>query len=134
MGLPSADEPLVALRWQPFKETFPIEDIDFTGATLAMQVRQYPDAPGDPLISLTNQTSPAQGLSVSVATVDGVTTSTIEVRINETTIEALLPFPDNGVEAGQPVGLVYDMHITATGFPKHRWFYGSFTIKPGVTQ
>lgn len=129
-----ATEDLRAYRWTQFKELFPIEGIDLTGASFAMQVRQYPDATGDPLISLTDATSPAQGISLSVATVGGLPTSTIEVRINETTIEGLYPFPANGLEPGQEVKLAYDMHITLSSLGKRRWFQGVFIIVPGVTQ
>jgi hypothetical protein len=130
---PGADD-VRAYRWTPFKELFPIEGINLTGATLAMQVRLYRDAPGDPLISLTASASPAQGLSLSVVTVDGVPTTTIEARIDEATIEALLPFPDSGVEQGANVELVYDIHITTAALGKRRWIEGAFIIVPGATH
>lgn len=120
-------------RWTPF--TYAIAfPFDFTGATMAMHVRSYRDAPGSPLINLQNATAPAQGLSVSVATVGGVTTSTVQIRIDETTIEALLPFPASGVRAGEDVPLVWDIHITGGGFAKSRWIEGAFIIKSGATQ
>ena len=127
-------EDLYAYRWTPFLELFPIEGIDLTGATLAMEVRPYRDAPGSALITLAPAVSSAEGLSLSVATAGGIPTTTIAVRINETTIEALLPFPASGVEPGANVSLVYDMHITATGLGKRRWFEGAFIVVPGVTH
>lgn len=130
--------PLAPKRWQPNKWTIDFEGQDFTGATVALQVRLYRDAPGDPLLSLSNATSPAEGISVSVATTEGVPTSSVEIRVNETTIEGLLPFAvASGVpnrEPGKDVALVWDLHITFTGSPKHRWLEGPFTIIAGVTQ
>lgn len=121
-------------RWVPFDDTIGIEGIDLDGATLLMQVRAYRDAPGAALIDLTNATPPAQGLSVSVETVEGMPTSTIRIMISEATIEALLPFPGNGVEPGADVVLAWDMLISDTGLTKARWFEGAFIIVPGATQ
>lgn len=123
--------PLVAQRWTPFVYTIDFEGIDFTGATMAMQVRLYRDAPGDPIISLVNAASNAQGLSVSVVTTEGVPTSTVQIRINETTLEAILL---NAGLPGADVKLAYDLHITGGGFEKTRWVEGDFIIRPGATQ
>lgn len=129
---------LDAYRWAPFDETIEFVAFDFTGATLAMQVRLYRDAEGDPLIGLGGAEPPEEGLSVAVATVEGVTVSTIRILIDEATIEALLPFPENGLPAGidQPpdVELAYDIVITGGGLPKTRWLQGKFTIHAGATQ
>lgn len=122
---------LVAQRWTPFVYVLAFEGFDFTGATFAMDVRLYRDAPGAALISLTNAASNAQGISVSVATVDDVPTSTVQLRINETTLEALLL---SAAGAGKDVVCVYDLHITGGGVAKTRWVEGSFTIKAGATQ
>lgn len=122
---------LTAQRWTPFVYQIDFEGLDFTGATMAMQVRLYRDAPGDPLIDLANAISTAEGLSVAVVTVEGQPISTVQIRINETTLEALLL---NAGKAGEDVTLVYDLHITATGFPKARWIEGDFIIRAGATQ
>ncbi|MEG3152990.1 hypothetical protein U1769_24115 [Sphingomonas sp. ZT3P38] len=121
-------------RWVPFDDMIGIEGADLSDATMLMQVRAYRDAPGDPLISLVNAAPPAQGLSVSAETVEGMPTSTIRIMINETTIEGLLPFPANGVEPGADVVLVWDLLLSKTGFTKARWFEGAFIIVPGATQ
>ncbi|CAN7167727.1 hypothetical protein [Brevundimonas sp. LjRoot202] len=130
--------PLVALRWQAFKHTIDLVGYDLTGGTFAAQMRLYRDAPGAPLISLANSVSPAEGISVTVATTDGIPTSTIEMRINEVTIEGVLPFTvAAGVpnrKAGSDVELVWDIHVTATGLPKTRLLEGPFTIRAGSTQ
>ena len=126
---------LVAQRWTPFVDVTSIEGFDLSSATFAMHVRLYRDAPGDPLIALTNAASNAQGISVSVATVEieGVEmpVSSPQIRINETTLEALLLAASG---PGQDVTLVYDLHITTTGLGKVRWMEGSFIIKAGATQ
>ena len=122
-------------RWVPFIDMIGVRGIDLSGATLLMQVRAYRDAPGAPLVNLANADPPAQGLSVSVVTESGVPTSTIKIRINETTIENLLPFPASGVEPGADVPLVWDLLVAKAGVvEKSRWFEGAFTIVPGVTQ
>jgi len=119
---------LVAQRWTPFVDITAIEGFDLSAATFAMQVRLYRDAPGSPLLSLTNAASNAQGVSVSVAEVDGQDVSSVQIRINETTLESLL------VNPGEDVKLVYDLHITTAGLGKVRWMEGSFNIRAGATQ
>jgi hypothetical protein len=125
---------LRAYRWAPFVEKIGIEGADLSGATLRMQIRSYRDAPGAPLVDLMNAATNAQGLSVAVSVVGAVPTSLIQIRINETTIEQLLPFPASGLEPGADVELVWDMLISGAGFTKARWFEGAFTIVPGATQ
>lgn len=126
---------LVAQRWTPFVDVTAIEGFDLSAATFALQIRQRRDAPGDPLVSLGNAASNAQGVSVSVATVEieGVETlvSSVQIRINETSLEPLLL---NAAGQGNDISLVYDLHITATGLGKVRWMEGAFTIRAGVTQ
>lgn len=124
-------------RGTPFSDDIPCEGYDFTGGTFLLQVREYKGAPGAPLLELTNTTAPAQGISVSVEVVDGLPISTLFIRINETTIEALRPFAVDG--SGRPnrtpasdVVLAYDMHVTATGYPKDRLLEGQFIILEGV--
>jgi hypothetical protein len=122
---------LTVQRWTPFVYQIDFEGLDFTSATMAMQGRLWRDAPGSPLISLSNAASNAEGLSVSVATVEGVTVSTVQIRINETTAEALLL---NAGKPGDDARLVYDLHITGGGFPKARWVEGDLIIRAGATQ
>ncbi len=128
-----AEGPLVVQRWAPKRFDIPCEGFDFTGQPLTMQVRAYPDAPGAALIDLADTASPAEGLSVSVETVAGLTTSTIQIRINETTIENLLPFDTNGTEPGQNVVLAYAIHV-GSGSAKRRFIQGNFIIEPGANQ
>ncbi|WP_292223940.1 hypothetical protein [Brevundimonas sp.] len=122
---------LVVQRWTPFVYQIDFEGLDFTGATMAMQARLYRDAPGAPLISLVNAAANAEGLSVTVTNLDGVPTSHVQIRINETTAEGLLL---NAGAPGDDVKLVYDLHITGGGLPKTRWVEGSLIIRAGATQ
>jgi hypothetical protein len=123
--------PLRAQRWTPFVYTIDFVGQDFTGATFAMDVRLRPDAPGSALIALAGASAPTQGISVTVATVSGVPTSSVEIRISEATLEGVLL---NAGKAGADVVLAWDIHITFGGGLKTRWLQGSFTIEPGVTQ
>lgn len=122
---------LQAQRWTPFVHTTDFVGQDFTGATFAMQVRLRRDAPGAALITLGNATAPNEGISVSVSTVSGVPTSTMEIRIAEATLEPILL---NAGKAGADVVLAWDIHITFGGGLKTRWLQGSFTIEAGVMQ
>ena len=121
---------LTVQRWTPFVYQIDFEGLDFTGATMAMQARLYRDAPGSPLIDLKNAASNAEGLSVTVATVDGLKISTVKIRINKSTAAGLLL---NAGVPGADVVLVYDLHITGGGFEETRWFEGNLTIRAGVT-
>ncbi len=126
------------LRWVPFKYQIRVDAYDLTSAVFVMEVRSYKGAPGTPLIALANTASPLQGISVSVVTTAGVPASTIEIRIDEATLEALLPFT---VTSGAPnrtpgsdLALYYDLLITPSGGTKSRWLEGTFTIVEGVTK
>ncbi len=122
---------LTVQRWTPFVYQIDFHGLDFTGATMAMQFRLYRDAPGAPLLALANAASNAEGLSVSVVNTGGVPTSTVQIRINETTAEGLLL---NAGKPGDDIRIVYDLHITGGGFPKTRWIEGDLIIRAGATQ
>ncbi len=122
---------LTVQRWTPFVYQIDFQGLDFTGAAMAMQVRLYRDAPGPPLLALANAAANAEGLSASVKTTDGVPTSTVQIRINETTAEALLL---NAGKPGDDIRVVHDLHITGGGFPKTRWIEGGLIIRAGATQ
>lgn len=127
--------PLTVQRGTPFVYRIDFPDYDLTTAGLAMQVRLYRDQPGAPLVSLISAQPLAEGLSVELASdAEGIPTSTLQIRINETTIEQMLPFPDNGLEPAAPVLLAWDLHLTISPVGKRRWIEGPFTISPGVTR
>lgn len=124
---------LRARRWTPFVYVIDFEGLDFSAATFASEIRLYRDAPGAALISLANAASNAQGVSVSVTTDGAVPTSHVQLRINETTLEALL-LNSTPAAHGKDVRLVWDIHITGGGFIKTRWLEGDFTILAGATH
>ena len=128
---------LVVQRWTPFDYSIQLPvGLDFTGATAALQARLRPDAPGDPIIGLVNASSAGEGLSFTHETDEGVVTSTLRIRINETTAEAILLNAGKApsVDHREDVRLSYDIHITGGGFAKTRWYEGVLTIRGGSTQ
>lgn len=116
-------------RWQPAKLEIDFVGQDFTGQTFKCEVRAYRDAPDPALISLANAASPGEGISVSVVTTDGVPTSTVQIRINETTIEGL-PFTN---PRGTDFQAAWDL-VIGSGAAKTRWIEGTFTVRGGATQ
>jgi hypothetical protein len=128
---------LEAQRWSPFVDVTAFEGFDFSAATFVMEIRNGLDQADDvaPLISLTNAIPSAQGISVSVATVeiDGVETlvSSVQIRISKATLRLLLLGASG---AGKDVSLYYDLHITSAGLDETRWMEGSFIILAGATQ
>lgn len=121
--------PLRAYRNTPLVQVITVANYDFSAATFAAQVRSYRDAPGSALITLGNATAGLQGFSCTYSS----PTSTITMQIDEATIDALLPYPANGVKQGADVVLYWDMHVTGGGLIKTRLLQGTFTIEPGTT-
>lgn len=121
--------PLRVYRNTPFVQVITVANYNFSAATFAAQVRAYRDAPGSALITLGNAAAGSQGISCTYS----APTSTIILQIDEATIDALLPFPANGVKAGADVNLFWDFHVTGGGLVKTRLLQGTFTIEPGVT-
>lgn len=121
---------LTANRWSPFVYAIDFVGYDFSAATFSAQVRNYRDAPGDALVDLANAASTAEGVSVSVTTTDGVPTSTVQLRINETTLEGLRYSAPRGAD----LELQWALHITSTGMGKVRWLEGQFILKAGAAQ
>lgn len=120
---------LVARRNAPLAYEWSFTDdagdpVDFTGATVTMQVRQYGAQAGSALISLVEvaeATPPTEGLQAA----DG----TISVAIDEST----LLFLPTGKE-GAVVVFEYDLVVELSGAVPEVWAYGSLTVKPGVTD
>ena len=123
VNLPLAD------KRTPFVEAIAFQGLDFTGAAFLMHFRNQPGDTGTPVISLANATAGTQGLSVAVATSGGVPTSTLTIRIDEATMEAL-PFAS---PTSEYLILHYDLHITPSGGTKRVWLRGLFYVDPGVT-
>lgn len=122
---------LVAQRWTPFAYTIEVPGYDFADATMALHARLYRDAPGAPQIALANAAANAEGLSVTVDRTGPLPISTVQIRINEATLEATLL---NAGKAGEDVVLKQDLHITGGGLPKTRWSEGDLIIRAGATQ
>lgn len=131
---------LVAWRRTPFGGAigdgdFVEEGIDWSGATFRMELRDEPGNTATALVTLTNAAAGSQGISASynaaweddAGNVVGATT--IRVQIDEATLEALALASD----PAQDRVLHYDLHVTPSGQPKRVAWYGTFTLKPGVT-
>lgn len=122
------NRPIVARRNTPFARVFPFTDtetdepVDFTGATVAMQVRQYGAQPGDALIDLAEVGAElTEGLLVEEGQ--------ITVFIDRGSL-ADLP----GGKPGASVIFEYDLKVRLAGRVEEVWAEGSFTVKPGVTD
>ncbi len=126
----TATIPLVANRWVPFIDWIAVEAIDLTGATFTMQVRDRWNGGAVRADLGTVATLAEEGLKLEVSTVDGLVTSKVNIRINETTMEAmpLASDPDG------PTALVYDLHCNPVGGQKFVMARGPFTVVEGSTE
>lgn len=140
-------------RWVACIRELAFVDYDFTGATFAAQVRATKDATGSALVDLGTVTSSAsEGVRLiyggtdtianhitagrlaevptGYASSDSVALSSVGIRINETTMEAM-PEPD---DLGDDYVAAWDIHITPSGGIKEKYAGGNFTVRAGVTQ
>lgn len=123
--------PLVARRRVPFPLQIEVQGLDLTGAVFKMQVRDRKDGGFVRADLVTVSSASAEGVRlIGVETIDDVTVSTIGIRINETTMEAM----NAATEIGQDAVIWWDMHITPSGGIKQVYFEGPFTVKAGVTE
>lgn len=120
----------------PLDVTIPEMGANYTGATLAAEIRALPGDSGSALITLGTTTPPAEGLSVTydAAYVDPLGelpngASLVRMLIAESTLEGLAYAAD----PSQPVVLHYDIHLTPSGGSKFVYARGTFTVNPGVT-
>lgn len=120
---------LVARRYEVARFTISVTGIDLTGVTMNMQVRLQRGTPGAPLISLaTVTTAAAEGLKLdSVTTVNGLTTSIIKGRINQSTMNDATKVPFTG-ELGADTMLSYAMQWTIGGDANTR-IEGEFIVR-----
>jgi hypothetical protein len=120
--------PIEAWRTNPHVEVINITGLDWTGAAFRLEVRDRRDG-GQIRATLNEVGSPTtEGVYLSVATVDGVPVSTLSVRFNEATMEAMPAAPEPGDDAE----LYWGMHITPSGGVKFMAFDGPFTVKASV--
>ncbi|MHA0330276.1 hypothetical protein [Sphingomonas melonis] len=124
--------PIAADRAGPCVRTIFFEGLDLTGVTLALEMRLNPETPGDAAVSLgMGNAANAEGLRlVGVTTANGVPTSQIVMRVNETTMKDAAKVPYTG-ELGSASPLYYDL-IGTFGQDKRRLAYGQFTALPTV--
>ncbi|MBW6523426.1 sialate O-acetylesterase [Sphingomonas sp. RHCKR47] len=126
-----AELPILADRYTPCVRTIRVVGVDLTGVAMQAQVRLRGDTPGAPEVDLATVTNGnAEGLRlIGVTVTDGVPTSTVELVINETTMEGL---PYQG-EIGDTTALAWDWQATFAG-RKRRIAAGPFLITgDGVT-
>jgi hypothetical protein len=141
--------PLCAWRHVPFGGASGDQDLiiiglDWSAASLALQVRAAKGDTGTPLVSLVNAAAGVEGLSASydpayIYPANGPTVAlrgqtvgatTIRPQINQATLEAIPYAADDPAAA---LTLWYDLHVTPGGLPKLQFAFGSFTLDPGVT-
>lgn len=122
--LPLADRRVI---YKP--DTIQFLAYDFTGAAFLMHFRNLPGDTGTPILSLANATAGTQGISITTATVEGITSTFLQIQIDEATMEAL----PTAAPTSDRLTLYYDLHITPSGGLKKVWLEGLFIVKPGVT-
>ena len=110
----------LAFEWPAFTDEAGAP-VDFTGATLAMQVRQYGAQAGEPLVDLGAPSVSDEGVSAS----GGV----LSVYLDQAPLN-VLPRKGNG----QNDVFRYDLLVTLSGGVAEVWAQGDFTVKPGVTD
>lgn len=123
--------PIEAARHTPFDDPLTFRGIDLTGAVMKAQVRVEKDG-GEIKADLDTVLTPeTEGLYlVSAGLVDGVMTSEVRMWIDEATMKAMTPAPDQG----EDVILYWDLHITPAGGVKQVYLYGTFTVLAGVVS
>lgn len=131
---------LVANRWEPFVHVVRFEGVSYAGASFAAEVRDRKDGGFARATLATVGGVGTEGITiVSTANEDidfggdtgvqNVPVTTVSMRINEPTVEAMAVAP----EAGDDGVIWWDMQITPSGGVKFRPLEGTFTIKAGVT-
>lgn len=107
---------------------------DMTGASFYAEVRDREEGGALRIAIATAATSAAEGVRVvAVEVIEGLTFTTIGIRINEASMESLPTNEELGLEAGDPLELRWGMHMTPPdGGIKFMAFNGPFTVYPGV--
>jgi hypothetical protein len=133
MTMTPGQKDLIVYRNQPNLIAFDVIGLDWSAAVFAMQVRSTRGLTNTALLDLVIATAGTQGISRTVATTDGVPTTTVTIQIDETALDAVAPYPANGLAPNTPVELRYDIAVTPSGSAKRRLVEGAFTIVEGVT-
>lgn len=123
--------PLGGRRYQAYAKTLRFIGVDLTGASFRMQVRMLPNTPGAPLLALATVASgAAEGIRlIGVEQINGQPVSTIGIRVNKTSMQAL---PYAG-ELGDDSVFAYDLMVNPAGGLEQVWLAGDFVAQAGVT-
>lgn len=124
-----ASWPLVAPRHAQFIRQLIIPG-DYTGASLRMMVRVKLEEPGDPVLDLQDAAAGTEGLSLTVDTSGAIPKTTITIRADKATMEAL-PAETN---AGDDKEMVWDIWVTPVVGDRFIPFRGPFIVKAGVVR
>lgn len=117
---------LRAARTVPLIATVVIRNLDFTDATFRMEVRDRRDGGALRAELDTVSTASEQGVRViSVDTSGDLPVTTLGIRIDETTMEAM---PDHPSDPGENYSIWWGMHITPDGGTKFHAFDGPFVL------
>jgi len=123
--------PIRVTRTTPLDYVIEFRGINLNSATVEMQVRQKPDNPGLPELSLTDVGAGVTGIRViSTDVVDGEQRSRVHVYITE---DDLGDIPA-AASVGDDLTWHYDILITPDGGVKGRYLAGPFVIGSAVTR
>lgn len=126
-------DPLAGARQVPFVHEWEWVGQDLTGATFAMQVRDSKAAGAVLRADLATVVTAIEGVRLaSVSTTEGVTTSVVQVIIDDATM-ALMDVAEDASQPGNDMVIYYDMIITPSGGIPFVAVAGTFTIVAGVT-
>lgn len=130
----TASLPLAGYRNAPFTAEIEVVGFDLTDAVFAMQVRDEKTATATLRADLSTVTTAIEGIRLaSVATVGGVTTSVIAIRIDQATMAAMDVAEDRG-EPGTDQDIFFDLMITPDGGDAFVGYAGTFTIQAQATN
>lgn len=121
--------PLRGARSAALIATIVIDGVDLTGATFRLEVRDRRD--GGELRAGLDTVSSAASEGVRIVDVDtsgALPVTTLSIRFNETTMEAM-PTEGNGSEPGDDMPLWWGMHITPAGGIKFLAYDSTFTVE-----
>lgn len=130
----TATLPLAGYRNAPFVAEIEVTGHDLTDAAFAMQIRDERTPTATLRADLATVTTAVEGVRVaSVATVGGVTTSVVAIRIDQATMAAMDVAEDRG-QPGTDQDIFYDVLLTPDGGDPFVAWAGSFTIMAQATN
>lgn len=117
------------IAWQPIIDIFyPGADLPVADATVEMQIRMYPGAPGDALATLSDI------VFEDMPPIEGATERRLRLapEIGQATL-AGFPTGLSKPEPGEADIYAYDIIITYADGAQDKLALGSFVLEPGVT-